>query len=107
MYGPHICNSKCIIDAEQQSVYNAVLTLMSEHSQLVGQWLTYTTSLSEVTKELRLLQDKYNGEDAEVSQSANCLRTQSTMDAIQITRVQPYRGLRYAIPGGAESAALS
>ena len=83
--------AKCIRDAEQQSVYKAVLTVVNEHSQLGVQWFTHTTSLYEVRKGLRLLRDRYNGEDVEVSKSADCLRIQSTMDAIQRTRVQPYQ----------------
>ena len=40
--------AKCIRDAEQQLVYKAVLTIVNEHSQLVAQWFTHTTSLCEV-----------------------------------------------------------
>ena len=71
--------AKCIRDAEQQSVYKAVLTVVNEHSQLVAQWFTHTTSLFEVRKGLQLLRDRYKGEDVEVSISAHFLHVQSTM----------------------------
>ncbi len=72
----------CIRDAEQQSVYKAVLTVVNEHSQLVAQWFTHTTSLFEVRKGLQLLRDRYKDEDVEVRKSANFQRRQSTMHAI-------------------------
>ena len=62
--------AKYIRDAEQQSVYKAVLTIVNEHSQLVAQWFTHTTSLHEVRKGLRLLRDRYKGEDVAVSTAA-------------------------------------
>lgn len=68
--------AKCIRDAEQQSVYKAVLTVVNEHSQLVAQWFTHTTSLFEVRKGLQLLRDRYKDEDVEVRKSANFLRRQ-------------------------------
>ena len=83
--------AKCIRDAEQQSVYKAVLTVVNEHSQLVAQWFTHTTSLYEVRKGLRLLRDRYKGEDVEVSRSAPCLHIHFMMDAIQRIRMQPYQ----------------
>ena len=63
--------AKYIRDAEQKSVYKAVLTIVNEHSQLVSQWFTQTTSLYEVRKGLRLLRDRYRGEDVEVSTAAS------------------------------------
>ena len=55
--------AKYIRDAEQESVYKAVLTIVNEHSQLVAQWFTHTISLHEVRKGLRLLRDRYTGEE--------------------------------------------
>ena len=69
-YGSHLCHSKIYPDAEQQAVYKAVLTIVNEHSQMVTQWFTHTTSLYEVRKGLRLLRDRYKGEDVEVSTAA-------------------------------------
>ena len=76
--------AKCIRDAEQQSVYKAVLTVVNEHSQLVAQWFTHTTSLYEVRKGLQLLRDRYKGDDVEVSQSADFLQINFSIDASQI-----------------------
>ena len=91
--------AKYIRDAELQSVYKAVLTVVNEHSQLVAQWFTHTTSLYEVRKGLRLLRDRYKGEDVKVSRSAPCLHMRSMMDAIQLIRMRPCQSLRYAIAG--------
>ena len=38
--------AKYIRDAEQQTVYKAVLTIVNERSQLLAQWFTHTTSLT-------------------------------------------------------------
>ena len=78
--------AKCIRDAEQQSVYKAVLTVVNEHSQLVAQWFTHTTSLFEVRKGLQLLRDRYKDEDVEVRKSANSC-ADIRMHAIWSTRV--------------------
>lgn len=67
-----------IRDAEQQAVYKAVLTVVNEHSQLVAQRFTHTTSLYEVRKGLQLLRDRYKGEDIEVRHTCNFLYMLST-----------------------------
>ena len=61
--------AKCVRDANQQTVYKAVLTIVNEYSQLVAQYFTYTTSLHEVRRGLKLLLDRYQDDDLQAGSS--------------------------------------
>lgn len=58
--------AKCVRDADQQSVYKAVLTILNEHCQVVGQWFTHTTSLWEINSGLEKLKAWYKHEGTQV-----------------------------------------
>ena len=62
--------AKCVRDANQQTVYKAVLTIVNEYSQLVAQYFTYTTSLHELRRGLKLISDRYQDDELQVGSSS-------------------------------------
>ena len=52
-------SAKAIRSPDQQPLYKAILTVMNEYSQIVGQWFTHTCSLEEVRPALELIAVRY------------------------------------------------